>query len=63
MPGIDADWMDGVEENLKSSTATAVAQVQAGKLCNRLEWLSDELMEATPVGSMLCIAVSAEKQR
>jgi enolase len=67
MPGIDGDWLDVLQANLHTANtcqslgavqqyAVPVAVVKAGNIYNRLEWLSDELMGATPVGSMLCIA-------
>lgn len=36
--------------------AQPVATVEAGKFANRLQWISDEVMGATPVGSKLYLA-------
>jgi hypothetical protein len=49
---------DGVQVKLEPLTAAAgagkhVATVVAGKLANRLEWVSDEAHESTPVGTKL----------
>lgn len=57
MPGVSADWMDEVEstlqEQLKAPSQVPVATVKPGTLCNRMEWVSDDVMQSTPVGAKL----------
>ncbi|WP_155293376.1 hypothetical protein [Comamonas testosteroni] len=56
------EWWAWQESRAAQQSAAPVVVVKAGNIYNRLEWLSDELMAATPVGSMLCIATApAEK--
>jgi len=43
----------------QQEAAPAVAHVMEGKWANRLEWLSDEAMAATPVGAKLYVAAVA----